>query len=384
MARVGRKTLLTFSCLFLLCSACLSGKSDSSDAGSSDATVSDQGAGQEGVGTTVSETLAGPCQGYRTEVLFVDQAQTLWVGCGSDPGLFRKTGSQEFESVDAFENYLVYDIDQNAAGDVLVAGGEFGGKTILTSVSSSGGEVEALLEFSGSAPFMRIGKAENIAIAGDRMMVDSLTGNYIGYFDGTDWTEAYYWNEESLEGTDTGYQMSQVVASQSTFYATGSVINQPPYVFISSQLPDAIYHFEVVQLAQDNRDGATESLAVLDSGTIFAVGVDETPNLGTFFRCVGTCREPENWEELDIMEMTGLETAGKLWAIHFDPSGVHGIAVGDQIPQTYGGYALVTHDSGATWSAVTDDLEGLSAAWSYGDGTFLVAGGNEFMAVLAP
>ena len=325
----------------------------------------------------------GPCEGYRTEALLLDQEGTIWAGCGSDPGLFKLTaGATAFASVAGYEDYLIYDLEQ-ADGLLYVGGGLWEGKDILKTYDPATGVSETSLKFSGAAPFMRMSKIQNVALATDGdIMVDSLNGNYIGWFHGAEWTEGYYWNEGALQGNDKGYQMSQLIAYGDRFYACGSVINQPPTVFLPSTEPEATYHFKPVELAGPDRDGALEGLAVLGEDHMVAVGVNETTNHGVIFTCTKDCTEAASWVELDVEDDLGVEGGAKLWAVTFDATGTLGLAVGDLFPGNTGGYVLITSDGGLTWQRAAGTFNTLSAVLSLGNGEFLVAGGDHELATI--
>jgi hypothetical protein len=59
--------------------------------------------------------------------------------------------------------------------------------------------------------------------------------------------------------------------------------------------------------------------------------------------------------------------------VAFDDSGQLGVAVGHKYPVTQGGFALVTTDGGATWSALDADVPLLESAAVSG-GRFYIAG----------
>ena len=328
--------------------------------------------GEPGENLQVQETS---CLGYQTEAMLVDDAGGMWIGCGSDEGLFYAADPfvDEFYEVDGFENYLVYDLEQGVDGKIYVAGGYWEGAPIL--VSLDGDTITELLHYDSQA--MPMGKSQNVALADDqKIMVDSLTGGNIGYFDGNSWTEAYYWNEGALSGDEEGYQMSELVSLGSAFFAVGSVIASPPAVFFPSEKEGATYHFEVVELTDDSRYGALEAVAVLGEDHLIAGGADNSYHDTTLWSCTAQCRDAQSWQEQSFDF-----DAGKYTTIHFDDDGMHGIAVGELDPQSAGGFVLLTADGGASWTRVAGEYPGLTAAWAFDDGSYAIASGGGYFAI---
>ncbi|MBT3222401.1 MAG: hypothetical protein HN348_25290 [Proteobacteria bacterium] len=318
------------------------------------------------------------CLGYQTEAMLVDDVGGMWLGCGSDEGLFYAEDPffDDFYEVDGFDEYLVYDLEQAPDGRIYVAGGYWEGAPIL--VSLAGATIEEHLFYDPQT--MPMGKTQNVALTSDgQVMVDSLTGGNIGYFDGNSWVEAYYWNEGSLTGSDVGYQMSDLVSFGDAFFAVGSVIASPPAVFFPSEKVGATYHFEVVEITNDTRYGALEALVVLGEDHLIAAGADNSYHDTTLWNCTSSCRDSSSWHEQSFAF-----EAGKYTAIHFADDGLHGIAVGELDPQAAGGFVILTSDGGNSWTHVAAQFPGLTAAWAFDDGAYAVASGGGYFAIERP
>lgn len=308
-------------------------------------TDTDPGSTNTGSWTTVS----GPCEGYRTETIFVD-GDTHHVGCGSDLGLFTSSSSTgAFSSMSGLEDFHVYEIAESPDGALWAAGDAYGDETLIYELGSG---LTSVLEYDGAS--MRFSAAENLVVHDGVVYTDSLTGNYWAHSadDGESWTEEYL----------SSYQIMDLHSGDGELYAVGSTISQPPTVF---HFADG--DWSAIEL--DAPDGALEGLTWTGERWV-AVGVDEGTELAAMFTCSSGCTDAGAWSPVDITAQD--DTVAKLWSVH--AAGDHVIAVGERYPQSLGGAVLISDDAGATWTVADVEAGLLTVAWSYGDGTYTAAG----------
>jgi hypothetical protein len=315
---------------------------------------------QLGPGQTVR---AGPCDGYRTEALLVLDAVT-WAGCGADPGLYSATSlSAGFSAVPGLESMHVFDLQAGPDGRLWITGDEVSSTELLYALDTVSGQIEPLLNYDGAS--MRLSAGHNIAWTSDgTTYVDSLTGNYLAASDdhGESWTEHYL----------DGHQIMDMVVHDDAIWAVGSTIAQPPTVW-SRQDGGMLKATEL----RVGWSGALEAVEVAASGRVVAGGVDEALDSTALITCVEACDQPDSWRSVDVAAL-GLTDGGKVWALHFD--GDDGVAVGERYPQSRGGFVLTTSDGGASWRLQDGEHAILTAAFVRPDGSWVVAGGDTFLA----
>lgn len=331
-------------------------------------------------GTTVGgawSLFAGPCEGYRTETLVFGVDGSLWAGCGADTGGFHARSPDAWESVPSLARVHVYQLHLDPLGRVWVAGDDVDSQAVVfrgDAADGAGLDPAVLFSFDGTLDGVPI--AAHVARARDgHVMVDSLNGFTLGISadDGATWSPGYVPEYQVLD---------LAVTPNGTFVGSGSTIAQPPVVLLGGPTPG---DFDPV-LPPGGFQGELFGVAALSPGRVIAVGVDEPSHRGILASCLdGDCGAPSSWTTRDVAAEGWVADAGRLHDVHLDAAGTFGIACGERYPQGGGGYALVTTDGGARWSALdTPDFPILTACWSFGDGSFAVAGGGGFLALSTP
>lgn len=380
----------TFALGFVILAACeYVVEADSADTGGFAETEEGGNGGNGGGGnggTTTEETIPpepptwastfGPCSGYRTETLIFAADGSAWAGCGADVGGYYASMPGMWESVPAFDSFHLYDAQLGGDGLLYATGDD----TATTTVAYRGDPAQG----AGIGPdvlHVYDGTIDGIALAGgivrrpDGLVhIDSQNGNSyaVSTDDGESFDSLYFYNYQRMD-IDLG--------SDGQIYASGATISQPPTIFFPtadgmSWLPVELPGYQ----------GELFGIEAIDADHLVAVGVDEPSHAGLMVRCLdGNCTQASSWTQDDLTSSSLIGApsyAGRLWAVHFDSTGTFGMAVGEKYPQTLGGYALYTKDGGRTWAeAENPGFPILTEVWSFGDGTFAVAGGGSYMAI---
>ncbi len=322
-------------------------------------------------------TYAGPCSGYRTETLVFDADGSAWAGCGADVGLFYAATTGAWVSVNDHDQFHCFDAHLADDGLLYIAGDD----TTSDDLAYRGDPAQGDL-YDGTPIFFYGMSINSVALAGtilrapDGTIVVDAENSYqygLSLDDGDSFTEEYF---------STYQWMDTDLASDGKIYASGSTIAHPPIIVLPGAKPG---DFFAIEIGDGDFTGELFGIAAIDADRIFAVGVDEPTHHAMFARCTGACTSPASWtvEDLtDSVELGQPADLGRLHAIRFDESGTYGMAVGERYPQALGGWAMYTTDRGDTWKMADDPgFPILTQVWSFGDGTFAVAGGGGYMAV---
>ncbi len=331
----------------------------------------------------VWDKVVAPCPGSRTaSVLFLNDTRGL-LGCGENAdgeGLFQtKDGGRTWTEIRDFADLRVLDI-REYNGDVFVAGADNLGGT-RESVWKLDAEMKiASALYTASNQIGSVQQAENIAIGEDgRAIIDSLTGTGVAVRGPGEqnFVEVDTLSEMAIDGMARGFQMRRIDFLNNKIYATGSLINDNPRVYLSSKKEGATYHVTKVDLS--NKDAEMLDLHVFNDSLMVVAGFSQqgtaTNRSPLIFRGEGDLYDAANWSEVDVFGQ-GIEFAGGIRAISV--AGTDILAVGEKFPTSKGGFALFSQDEGKTWTDITpeDKIGPLSEAWLWNDGSAFIAGGQ--------
>lgn len=208
-------------------------------------------------------------------------------------------------------------------------------------------------------------------------MIDSLTGTSVAVRGpGEDkFVEIRSLSEKALTAPSApGFQVRRIEIFENEIYATGSLINDQPRVYLASKEAGATYHVTKVDL--DTKDAEMLDLHVFSKTSMVVAGFSRSGSAATrsplIFVGDGDLYDAGNWKEIDVFSQ-GIEFAGGIWAISV--AGKNILAVGEKLR---GGFALFSSDGGITWKDVTPEekIGALSEVYLWADGTAFIGGGS--------
>jgi hypothetical protein len=320
-----------------------------------------------------------PCIGNRTDTLWFDDADTVWVGCGSTTlgtGLYHSTNGGRTWSApttepDAFfDDFRVSSISRSADGVLYAAG--TGGDARVVSVASDASPMTVTEVFTAQGQtwngfhvgtFRR--NSDGLAVA------ESLTGADLAYRTGdTDpWQDGYGWWTSG-----TSVQILDMVLHDDDFYACGSTISQPPTVFLPPAESSSGFALDPV-VVSDTVSGELWGIAVDGSGIVVG-GVDQDEDVGMVFTGSLTAHDTTDWTAYAVSELYTQPT----WVRGVCRDASHIVAVGEFSMQE-DGLVLESDDGGSSWSDITPTGAGpLHRCTILDDGTLAVAGADGFFA----
>lgn len=321
-----------------------------------------------------------PCVGNRTDAMWWDDADTVWVGCGSTTvgyGLFRSTdGGQGWEEIAPAQlgAFRVSSLQRADDGLLYVAGIDTESKNRVMSLTGDG-PADLVWEAGDQlwnsfhvGTFRR--NPDGVAIA------ESLTGTGLVWrgADGDPFVDGSGWSTNG-----TSYQILDLAVHGAGFYGVGSTIATPPHVFLPHKLDPL--QFTPVQLA----DWSGELWGVdVDNGGIVVGGVNQDDDIGMVFVSGADPEDADGWANLDVSTLLG-----------GDPTWIRGVCRAGQLIAAVGEYTmrsdpilLVSADGGATWIDWAGSLPSGAGAlhkcelWS--GGRLAVTGQDGYIAVWNP
>ncbi len=338
------------------------------------------------------------CVGNRTDALWCDDMNTCWVGCGTTTngeGLFGTTdGGQAWSAATTtpanfFDTGRVNSISRSADGNLYI-GGTFANSAAVVALDGAGALTEVFtrsnqIDFSFTVGQFRR-NADGWAIA------ESATGTGIVYREGDDaeptdsWSTGYqFWADNEADDVPNGVQILDLETYDGGFYGVGSLINQPPTVF----LPDwtaGSFDFHIVQLAADGLgayDGELWGIDV-DAGGIVVGGVNQDADQGVIYAIdlASDATDPSAWTMTDVSSVIPNQTT---WVTDVCRDDQTIYAVGRESSEEWG-FVLMSNDGGATFSDITPyEMNGESplpdvSRCQIVDGTLVVAGAGGLFA----
>ncbi|MEQ1572362.1 MAG: hypothetical protein ABMA64_42460, partial [Myxococcota bacterium] len=248
-----------------------------------------------------------PCIGNRTDTLWMDDADTFWVGCGTTTngyGLYvTYDGGASWSAPDTDPGYFlsgmrVDSITRSADGLLYVAGIAGAYQVVSVDTSVEPHVVEEVFTSSGVVwdtwqvgDFAR--NSEGLSVA------ESLNGYGLAYRydDAEPFSDGYTWNPGS-------YQILDLVLHDDEFYGVGSTISQPPMVFLppeGGQDPANGFQLTAVQLVDGLGAFAGELYGIaVDPQGIAVVGVDQGADAGTIFVSGADPYDADDWRFVDV------------------------------------------------------------------------------------
>ncbi|PIQ23912.1 hypothetical protein COW36_11580 [bacterium (Candidatus Blackallbacteria) CG17_big_fil_post_rev_8_21_14_2_50_48_46] len=316
-------------------------------------------------------------------------------GCGkSGNGGFSTTtdGGMTWTAQRKFDGIKVQGITRDPNGQLYISG-QIGSGPVAT-VNESNPERMDYTELyaRGKNAYTSVAQGEGVAVTSDgQILVDSLTGTTAVYSPGKNaagkswfantctgkdpsnfnpdasnmFCELHGVGEETMANPSaTAYQITAVQAVNDKFYATGRKINEPAQVRMPSKLDGATFQFQTVQLQKSNQDGEMLDMVVWQNGRIVTVGTDQTS--GAYLPLIYLCSEGKDcntassWQsiELDLHGFKYSDSARDGRAV--DGSGDIIVVVGNFVPNSIGGWAVMSDDAGKTWKDLTPELTKLS------------------------
>lgn len=302
-----------------------------------------------------------PCVGNRTDTLWADNREDLWVGCGTTTegtGLYVSTdGGRSWASSDAFDSFRVSHVHRATNGVLYIAGTEVGGdgrvwtdlaEPVLQSTSQTWNNFHV-------GTYVRLDSGEQIA--------ESLTGSGLAWRpdDSTPWEDGSGWPTDG-----SSYQILDAVQHEGRLVGVGSTIIQPPTVFVQD---DSTEDLQLTPVVMEDIEGELWSVDS-DGDGLVAGGVDQDASVGRIYVTEGDPTDRDSWLTLDVSELV----EGDSWIRGVCRRNGIVAAVGEN-PVTQDGILLISQDGGATWGSFPPlNAPPLTACSVTDDGTVLMAG----------
>lgn len=326
---------------------------------------------------TLTERI-DPCEGLGTPTLHADSEDAVIVGCGNGIGLWHSTDAgATFDRAHPSGDLYVFEIERSRSGDLLVCGHDYDADGVLLYRGQPGGEWTPLLRYGNNSGDPTAAYLSNCGAVAetddDRLVVASLTAGDITWSTdgGTTWAKEYrYWEDDNLE--DGGYSfhyLFHLIGVGGDLYGAGSQITEPPVFFQPSPHTNADWWGLDSVVIDPTIEGEVWALATTDGGTTWlAGGRDQSASSRASGFLHRSTDGGDTWASLPLPEGTDI-----VRDVAFDASGQLGVAVGHKYPVAQGGFALITRDGGATWTALDADVPLLESAAVAGE-RFWIAG----------
>lgn len=333
-----------------------------------------------------------PCTGNRTDTMWFDDRDTVWVGCGTTTvgtGIFlSEDGGRTWRApatapAGYFDAFRASSISRSADGLLYVAGIDtLGAERVVSladdgtvgSVFAAGGQVWNTFHVG---TFRR--NSQGVAVA------ESLTGTSLvaRFDDDAPFADGYGW-----WGSTGSYQILDLVLHDDVFYAVGSTITQPPFVFLpppEGQDPAVGFTLVPIQLVSGIGyfEGELWGLDVDDAGLVTA-GVDQDRDVGVVFWSQADPWDLDAWGMLDVSSLVPSEPT---WMRGACRGGDTLVAVGEY-SQRGDGLVLRSDDGGLSWADVTPyaltQLPAVHRCEVFEDGDVAIAGADGVFAMFDP
>ena len=338
----------------------------------------------------VKETvgLDDPCNGA-TAYSIHTHGDELWVGCGlreglhksSDDGVSFSDGHPSGGNTSTSDALYVFDMKTSSSGDLLVCGHLYPQESsesqplVMRYADSSW---ETLLIYGnnsanpGAVYMSNCGQIEEHPNGGLFVMSQTSPDMTYSTDSGANWSkEDRYFEEINLTAGPQAYQLQRLASTSDGIFASGYNIAQPPTFFTPSTAGGASWFNLKANTIDTEVEGEGWAMATPDDGDTWFVG-GRNQGAGAFASAF-FYRSSDGgaaWTSIGLPEDIDI-----IRDISFSSDGQYGIAVGDKYPESAGGFALITSDSGATWTAIEDELP--YDLWSAEvKGTYWFVGGN--------
>lgn len=333
-----------------------------------------------------------PCVGYRTDTLWVDDADTFWVGCGTTAngyGLYLSTdGGRTWDTPNTdvpgfFQSMRVNSISRSADG-LLYVGGIHGAEQVLALDTTTDPMVVSEVFTSTSQVWNTFQVGAFRRNSAGLAVAESLNGTGLAFRSSDD---APFEDGEDWSGGGS-YQILDLALHDDAFYGVGSTISQPPYVYLpppGGQVPGEPFRMSAIQMVAGLGEFAGElwGLDVDDHGVV-AAGVNQDRDVGYLFVSDADPWDIDAWRSLDVSTVVGDDPT---WMRGVCRSGATIIALGEWSRDSTG-LVLRSDDDGATFVDVTpSDLTFVPAVHRceiLADGTVIIVGGEGFVGISRP
>ncbi|MCO4748411.1 MAG: hypothetical protein KC912_26720 [Proteobacteria bacterium] len=286
-----------------------------------------------------------PCFGNRTDTVWVDDDDSVWVGCGSTTegyGLYRSLDlGDSWIEVAGYESWRVNHVHRATDGKLYVAGTDTDGSERVRAIVS---DTEHELVFASQSQTWNSFQVGTFARTDAGLSVaESHTGADLAWrsADTEAWQDGYGWPTDS-----ESYQVLDMVVFGDTLVGVGSTIIQAPHVFTHV----AGQGFAMTPTALGSYEGELWSVDT-DGVGLIAGGVDQQRNVGMVFWLNGG--DPSvvaDWEALDVETVSSEPT----WIRGVCRNGDELVAVGEYSTRS-AGLLLRSTDAGTTWTDETPD-----------------------------
>lgn len=311
-----------------------------------------------------------PCVGNRTDTLWADSDEDVWVGCGSTTsgtGLFTTTDAgRSWQAAPGFDSFRVSHLHRAPDGVLYVAGTDVGGED---RVRTADGEPVFV---STSQTWNNYHVGSFVQLDDGTEIAESLTGTGLAWRSGpqADWTDGSGW-PLPLAGEDEAgsYQILDLVQFEGDAVGVGSTITQPPTVFVRVSEQDGPLRMQPVVVDPGVRGEIWGVDA--DAGGIVAAGVDQDASVGRIY-VLDAGQDPTSaaaWQVVDVGEAID----GDTWMRAACREGSTVVAVGEN-PRTRDGVVMRSEDGGVTFSPATPYEAPALSACDIVDGQVIVAG----------
>jgi photosystem II stability/assembly factor-like uncharacterized protein len=313
--------------------------------------------------------LDDPCDGATAYSIHTHDSE-LWVGCGlreglhksSDDGVSFSDGHPSGGNTSDSDALYVFDLKTSSTGDLLVCGHLYPQESsepqpLVMRYADSAWETLLIYGNNSANPgavyMSNCGQIQEHPNGGLFVMSQTSADMTYSTDSGANWSkEDRYFEEINLTAGPQAYQLQRLASTSEGIFASGYNIAQPPTFFRPSTADGASWFNLKANTIDTEVEGEGWAMATPDDGDTWFVG-GRNQGAGAFASAF-FYRSSDNgatWASISVPEDIDI-----IRDISFSSDGQYGIAVGDKYPQAAGGFALITSDSGATWTAIEDEL----------------------------
>ena len=330
--------------------------------------------------------MSHPCVGNRTDVMWFDDANTGYVGCGSTTsgyGIFKTSdgGSSWASASTLLDSMRVNSIHRADDGNLYVGGtGDNGIRVVYLDPSDAASEYYIKPD-SGAQSWQTFQVGTFRMDGNGRAVSESLTGSDVMYWPstGAEAISGYGWWNETIIGS-AGAQILDMEIHNNQFYGVGSTINQPPYFYYENGMTADAFGFGAVNLAGEGLsafEGEVWDIAIDNSGDFLLAGVNEGTDVGVLWYNTGDITTTDGWKMLDITPITPDIPNNATRFYGACRSGNLMVAVGD-FSQLSEAIVVMSTDGGTNWSFHTPDAGPLSKCQIIGSDIYITGADGLF------
>ena len=313
-----------------------------------------------------------PCTGYGTDALWMDDASTAYVGCGSNTsgdGLYMTVdGGENWAMVessnDFFASMRVNSISRGTDGNLYIGGTGSNNARVVYLDSADTLQEFYLKPDSGAQSWQTFQVGTFRTDSNGRAVSESLTGSDVMYWPsvGGEYTDGYgWWNDANVEGS--GAQILDLEVSGDRFYAVGSTISQPPYFFYEMDAGmGETFSMGAVRLVEDGLSdfiGEVWDIAIDSQGDFLLAGVNQDSDTGVlWYNNNSAPYSTADWTLVNVSDDISPENSGATRFYGACRDGNTLVAVGDY-SQRGDGLIYYSTDGGSSWSDADTVSQGI-------------------------